>query len=106
VARGIRQDFSDGALVLVVSVGRLPFRPGHTELAQLVNGTGLREAWDALGPGAEASLPPTEFVHGEHCDFVFFRGLDLVGKLLLSDVQCTDHMLAVASFRSPPLKRG
>lgn len=90
VAQRLREVRGDEPLVLVASVVQ-GGRPSDDRkvLAELVNGTGLREAW-----GLEVLAP------AEYRDFVFFRGLELVGKLVLDDASCSDRMLTVASFHA------
>uniref|UniRef100_A0A7S2B3Z5 Endonuclease/exonuclease/phosphatase domain-containing protein n=1 Tax=Alexandrium andersonii TaxID=327968 RepID=A0A7S2B3Z5_9DINO len=102
IAEQLRLHYSKGPLILVGTFN-LPQRddtlPLRTALGRLVQGTGLQEAFGSLAANASLPLRPTEFVSGLHLDYIFYRGLELVGASIHSDVECSDHMPLVASFR-------
>lgn len=99
VAQQIRTNFRHGPLILVGSFSRptsASRRPARTLLAELLNGTGLTEAFGASKRNEEPHA--TELAPTRQSDYILYRDVNLIGKWTHSRSQCSNHMLMVASF--------
>merc|ERR1712046_232220 len=82
IAETIRAQYRKGPLILVGTFNapqQATTRPSDTALAELLVDTGLKDAFGVLSPEAPLPLQPTHLLSGLHVDYIFYRGLDLVG---------------------------
>jgi len=104
IAEQMRTRFRNGPLVLAGDFN-LPkkdtVRPFDTALRLMMEDTGLKVAGNVLDPNVSLPVPPTEHISDLHLDYIFYRGLELVDLMAVSDSTCSDHMPVIGRFRLP-----